>query len=94
LEQKLNRLRELALNKKFTIRIDFKKFKHSLLLGKTIVVEDKITGSQVKWFQAFGNLTLRDLINNFEIEKISLEKSGEEKVFKSIEEAILFLERI
>ena len=94
MEAKLNRLRELALNKKFSLRIEFKKIKYALILGKTISVEDKTTGSLVKWFQAFGNLTLRDLINNFEIEAIFLEKSGEEWNFKNIEDAILFLEKV
>ncbi len=82
------------MNKKFLLRIDFKKVKYSLVLGKAIKVEDKTTGLQVKWFQAFGNLTLRDLINNFDIESISLEKGGEESIFKSIDEAILFLEKV
>jgi hypothetical protein len=92
LEAKLNKLRELAMNKKFLLRVSLKKIKYNLILGKTVSVEDKTSGASVKWFQAFGNKTLNEVLRYFEIEEIILEK-GEEYRFKNIDEAILFLEK-
>lgn len=94
MEAKINKLRELALSKRFILRITFKNLRYSLILGKTVIVEDKTSGSMVRWNQAFGNRSLSDVLNSFQIESISLEKGSELELFEDVDKALAYLEKI
>lgn len=94
MESKLYLLRDLAVKKGFLAKVSFKGLRYALLLEKVIRIEDKATGMQVRWYQAFGNMKLPELLRNFQLEFILLERGRNEvHLFNNIDEAISFLQK-
>lgn len=93
LEEKINRLKEIATSKKYSVRISFKGLRYSIILGKTITVEDRSTRERIKWFQALGKRTLNDILKDFQLDFILLERGEEVYLFNNVDEALSFLEK-
>ncbi len=93
LEEKINRLKELAKVKKYSLRISLKGLRYALVFERTPVVEEKSTRERVRWIQVFGKRTLSEVLKDFEIEFIMLERGEELHLFNKLEEALSFLER-
>jgi len=92
LEAEFKRLKEILKAKKAKSAIILSNTRYSIILDGNIFVEDKYTGDQIKWFQAFGNKSIVDILKYFKIEKIILTVKDKEYNFKDIQEVIAFLE--
>jgi len=92
-EEEIKKIHEIVKNKKLKLYIHFSGVKYSLVINKNIFPEDKTTGINVKWFQAFGNKSLKDLFKSYKIEKILIIKGNEEIAFNSLKDALIYLEK-
>jgi len=66
----LEKLRKYIKEKKLKARLYFEGIKYIIILNNQTLVEEKTTGMHIKWFQAFGNKSLNDVLKYFTLSKI------------------------